>query len=46
MFIDYVKYFNSIICEFNGIKTELTSELAFQILKLYVKIIYPQPIKL
>lgn len=38
--IDIVKYFNSIICEFNGTRTELTSDFAFLILKLHTDITF------
>lgn len=34
--MDITEYFNSIVCEFNGIKTELTSDLALQILKFNI----------
>lgn len=33
--INITEYFNSIVCEFNGVKTKLTSDFALLILKLY-----------
>lgn len=38
--IDIIKYFNSIIYEFNGIRTELTSDFASLILKLHTDIAF------
>jgi hypothetical protein len=36
--MDITDYFDCIVCKFNGIKTELTSELAYQILKFNIDI--------
>lgn len=38
--MNITKYFNSIVCEFNGIKTELTSDFASLILKLHTDITF------
>lgn len=38
--MDITKYFNSIVCEFNGVKTELTSDFASLILKLHTDITF------